>query len=419
MSDRTASSVGWRDPGVLAAGGLALLAGLAQYGVTAVLAAVAEAFGEEPPADGVAAEVGMAVTTLGIGLAIVRLASAGSLPVAGLADRHGRRRLVLACLALGLLLTAAAAFAPTFWVFVALVALARPLLTGTNAIAAVIAAEETSSGSRAAAIALVGAAYALGSGVVAVVRGATTDALGFRGVLLLVLVPLALLPLLRRLMREPPRFVAARRGQPRRRLGAIPRPFVGRVVVLCVLTASVSLVFGPVLTYLFVYGEGVLGRSPGAMALLVVAAAPAGLAGLLVGRFGADRISRRGTAAVSMVVLGGGGLLAYQAGFGALVAGYLTVIAAGAAYTPSGGALDAELVPTSIRATAAGWLAASGVLGSVVGLAVFGVLADVLGTFAEAALVVSLPALVLPVLYALLPETRGLELEESAPEPGM
>jgi MFS family permease len=417
VTQRTEALVGWRAPGVLAAGGLACIAGFSQYAVTAVLADVAEAFGEEPPADGVAAEVGMAVTTLGIGLAVVRLASLASMPVAGLADRFGRRRVVLVCLAAGLVLSATASLAPGFWVFILFVALARPLLTGTNAVAAVIAAEETDSGGRAAAIAVVGGAYALGSGLVSVVRGVTTEVIGFRGVLLLALVPLALLPLFRRVLRETPRYSAAQ-PRSRRRLGVVPRPFAGRLVILCVVTASVGLVFGPVFTYLFVFGEGVLGLRPGTMALLVLAAGPAGLGGLLLGRLAADRLGRRLTAGVAMVVLAIGGLLAYRSGFGLLAVGYLTVIAAGAAYTPSGGALDTELFPTSIRATAAGWLSASGVLGGVVGLAVFGILADVFGTFAEAALVVSLPALLLPILYRLLPETRGMELEESAPEPG-
>jgi MFS family permease len=104
--------------------------------------------------------------------------------------------------------------------------------------------------------------------------------------------------------------------------------------------------------------------------------------------------------------------------FGTLAFGSLTAIGCGAAYTPSGGALDAEVFPTSVRATAAGWLAASGVFGSVVGLAAFGVLADALGSFAGAAILVCLPAVVLTVLYLTLPETRGMELEQSAPEPG-
>jgi MFS family permease len=417
VSARPPGLSGWRDPSVLAAGGLALAAGFAQFGVTTVLAEVAAAFGQAPPGDGLAAEVGMAATQLGIGLAIIRLASLASLPVAGIADRLGRRRVALTCAAIGLAVTAAAALSPTFWVFVAIIAVARPLLTGTFSVANVIAAEETHVGARAAAIALVGAAYSLGSGVVAVTRGITGGALGFRGVLLMALVPLALLPLLGRAMRETPRFSAIGAGVVRHRLGAVPRPLVGRLALLSVLAVVLGFVVGPVFTYLFVYGEGVLGESPARMAWLVLAAGPVGLVGLLIGRCSADRVGRRPTAAFSTFIVGLGGLIAYRGSFAMLAAGYLVVIAAAAAFTPSGGALGAELFPTSVRATTAGWLSATGVLGSVTGLATFGVLADELGSFAEAATLLSVPALLAAALYLILPETRGRELEETAPEP--
>jgi hypothetical protein len=55
--------------------------------------------------------------------------------------------------------------------------------------------------------------------------------------------------------------------------------------------------------------------------------------------------------------------------------------------------------------------------GAPPGAAAFGVLADAFDSFAEAAVLVCVPAVVLPALYLMLPETRGLELEESAPEP--
>jgi hypothetical protein len=57
------------------------------------------------------------------------------------------------------------------------------------------------------------------------------------------------------------------------------------------------------------------------------------------------------------------------------------------------------------------------VAGSVVGLAVFGILTDATGTFRAAAITVSLPAILLAGAYFWLPETRGMELEQSAPEP--
>ena len=77
---------------------------------------------------------GCLFTVIGVGLAIIRLAALGSLPLAALADRVGRRRVMLGCTALGLAATALAALSPGYWWFVALFALGRPLLAGTNAI---------------------------------------------------------------------------------------------------------------------------------------------------------------------------------------------------------------------------------------------------------------------------------------------
>jgi MFS family permease len=170
--DRRLRLHGWHDPAILATGALAAAAGFAQFGATSALADVARSFGKpSPTGTSVAAEVGLSFTILGVGLGTIRLAALGSLPLAALADRVGRRRVMLSCTALGLAVTALAALSPSYWWFVALFALGRPLLAGTNAISGVIAAEETRSRDRAKAIALVTAAWGGGTGLVAVVRG--------------------------------------------------------------------------------------------------------------------------------------------------------------------------------------------------------------------------------------------------------
>jgi MFS family permease len=156
--------------------------------------------------------------------------------------------------------------------------------------------------------------------------------------------------------------------------------------------------------------------SRSATAAMVLAAAPVGLVGLLVGRWAADTIGRRVTAASTQVVVALGGMLTYSGPRSAVAAGYLLAILAAAAYAPSFGSISAELFPTSVRGTAAGWLAAAGVLGAVAGLIAFGLLADALDSFATTAVLVTAPVIVASLLFARLPETRGMELEQSAPE---
>src|SRR6266536_3482159 len=219
--------------------------------------------------------------------------------------------------------TASAALSPTFWWFVAIFALGRPLLSATNTVAGVVAAEETASRDRAKAISLITAGYAVGAGLTALLRGALGDQLGFRGLFALAVVPLAVTPLIARGLKEPDRYQRLRTGAA---LGAsvgagpaasspMPPPRVGglrglwvagrvrvqqrpRLWLLTGLTFSFSFVIGPMNTFLFVYAENALGMSRRATALMVLAAGPLGLVGLLVGRWTADSVGRRRTAAV-------------------------------------------------------------------------------------------------------------------------
>lgn len=413
----------WRHPAVLVAAALSASAGFAQYGATAALGDIARSFGELTQGDSIAAQAGLSGTTLGVGMAIIRLASLGSLPVAGLADHLGRRKVLLASCALGLALTAVASGSPGFWWFVLAFALARPLLSTTNAVAGVIAAEETPTGDRTKAIALITAGYGVGAGTTALLRGVTGGALGFRPLFLLAVVPLALVPLAARALHETERFERAHTallgGRIRRRqavLGVLSSDLRPRLAVLGTLTFFIAFGTGPQNTYLFVYGENVLGMASATIAFAVLAAAPLGLTGLLVGRWAADRAGRRVTAAAAQVVTALSVAITYSGSGPAAVGGYLLGVVAASAYAPAAGALAAELFPTSVRATAAGWLTAAGVLGAVSGILALGVLADLADGFGTAAVVVAVPVLVSAALFARLRETRGLELEESAPE---
>jgi len=414
----------WRDPALLAVAALAVAAGFAQFGVAATLADVAEAFGEHTGGGSIAAQVGLSGTVIGLGLGVIRLASLGALPLAGWADRVGRRRMLLGCSAAGLAVTVAAGGSLGFWMFVALFACARPLLTASNALALLVAGEETRSADRARAVALVAAGYGVGSGCVAIVRSLLGDTLGFRGVFLLAAVPLLLVPLIGRALRESDRFErlrrasasgAARLGAPV--LGPLRRGLRGRLAVLGSLTFAIAFVTGPANTFVFLYTESILGMGRAATAAMVAAAAPCGLLGLVTGRALADRAGRRVTAAGTQVLIALACALTYSGSQPRAVGGWLLAMTAGGAYAPAAGSLPTELFPTSVRGSVSGWLNALGVVGAVAGLVVFGALADDLGGFAGAAVVVSVPVALASAGFAALRETRGLELEESAPDP--
>jgi MFS family permease len=414
---------GWHDTAILTTAALAAAAGFAQFGVTSALADVAKTFGE-PSSTGssVAAEVGLSLTVIGIGLAIIRLAALGSLPLAGLADRLGRRWVLLGCTSLGLAVSALAALSPSYWWFVALFALGRPLLAGTNAVSGVIAAEETRSIDRAKAIALVTAGWGAGTGSIAVIRGLAGDALSWRGLFALLLIPLAAMPLLSRWLKEPERFERAQRAREAAQARAwwvLGRPAPAlrpRLWQLTVLIGMLGFVTGPANALMFVYSESVLGLPRSATAATVAAAGLFGLGGLVAGRWAADRLGRRSTAGTAQAVIALAAMLTYSGPAAAAITGYLLAIFAASVFAPAMGALSTELFPTSVRATVAGWLSVGGVVGAVCGLIAFGLLVTALNSFLVAAILVAAPVVALCPLYARLPETLGMELEESAPD---
>ena len=404
----------WSDRAVVGAAVAAFASGFGQFGVVAALGDVARGFGQVNTGTTLAAQAGMSGTDLGIGLAIMRLASLGALPVIGLADRFGRRSLLLTTVGAGLAVTALAAASPTYWWFVVIFACGRPLLGATNGLAQVTAAEQTASTDRAKAVALIAAGYGFGAGVIAVVHSLAASALGFRGVFVLALVPLALLPLLRRWIEEPDRFTVAAAGpeHPVPVLDAVARPFRRRLALIVVLGFAVSVITGPANSFVFLFAQNFLHQPGIVTAGMVAGAGVSGLAGLLAGRWLADRAGRRLTGALAMVAVALLAIVTYAGSTPELVAGYILGVFAASVFAPAAGALVNELFPTSVRASAAGWALAAGVLGAVTGLVVFGAVAGAGHRFEVAGLVTFLPAALIMGLFWLLPETRGREPED-------
>ncbi len=417
----------WHQAPVVSVAAVSIAAGFGQFGAVAALADVAEVFGETGGGASVAEQAGLSGTVLGVSLAVIRLASLGALPLAGLADRRGRTSVLIGCAAVGLALVVVGAFSPGYWWLVAAFGLSRPFLSATNAVAQVAAGEHTASADRARAVALVAAGYGVGAALVAVLRGLVPASFGFRGTFALAAVPLLLLPLLARWMVEPDRYqrgagqpkgetappvVATLDGQSRLAdLGPIART---RLVAILVIAFAAAFVTGPANSFIYVYAEGILDVSPAVTAALYLAAVPVGLGGLLLGRWGADHWGRRPTAATALAGIALAATLTYAGGLPTTVAGALLAVLTGYAFAPTIAALANELFPTEIRGRVAGWLVATGVVGAVAGLLVFGAMADRLGSFAAAAVVVSVPALLTTLVFARLPETRGMELEESS-----
>ena len=408
----------WNDRTVVGVAVAAFASGFGQFGVVAALGDVARGFGQVSHGATFSDQAGLSGTDLGIGLAIMRLASLGALPITGLADDFGRRKMLLITVGAGLALTVLAAASPSYWWFVAIFACGRPLLSASNGLAQVIAAEQTGSADRAKAVALIAAGYGTGAGVIAIVHSLASHAIGFRGVFVLALVPLALLPLVGRWVQEPDRFTiaAAGSGHPIPVLDAVARPFRRRLLVIVILAFAISVITGPANSFVFLFAQNYLHQPGIVTAGMVVGAGVAGLAGLLAGRWLADRVGRRLTGALAMVAVALFAILTYSGSAPALLAGDILGLFAASVFAPAAGALINELFPTSVRASVVGWSVAAGVLGAVAGLVTFGAVANADHQFGVAGVVTFLPAALVMAAFWLLPETRGREPEDLWPQ---
>jgi MFS family permease len=351
---------------------------------------------------------------LSYAVALIAMGSLGVLVLGPIADRIGRRRLLLVSIGLFALLGAATATATSLAGLVVWQVGARIFQEGALFSAAVLAAEEMPPEQRASAQGVLGTANSLGTGFAALLLAAVAIVPGgWRGLCLVSLVPILMLPLLRRNIVESRRWLARSGASV-----ALPPPaYRGRVLAALVVVAlamSYDVAAFAFVTYVPINEHGWSASEASAM---FIVAGGIGLPGWALGGMLADRHGRRPigvlfllglTAAELLFFLGGSRAL--WPGFAAMVffqGGKMTVIRTWAA----------ELFPTNFRGAAAGWLTAAGAVGGMTGLALAGLLAPRVGGIQIALAIISgAGVLAAGAVVAWLPETRGLELEAIAVE---
>ncbi len=391
---------------------IALVAGFAPFGAVASLDKVASYFGHHTSSKSLQSVVGLSGSELGIGLAVLRFASLGALPLASLADRWGRVSMMRRTLFVGLIITACASLSPSYWFFVGCFALARPLLSSTATLVQVVTVELSSTQSRIDRLVIVSAGAGVGAGLAAVFAGVLRGPESFRWLFALALVPVFFL---RPLLRSVPEPLFHTGGEAIARLGAVPRGLRSRVTIVGAIVVIIGVISGPASGFTFVYGEGILKISSVVVALVVSLSAITGLAGLLLSRYLSRTLGRRGTVIVGTLATALTATLAYGGGKAAFVIGYMSGVAAGGLLAPAIAALSTELFPHSSRATAAGWIVVAGVIGTIVGLLIFGLIGDSVhvtgaGSLRLPALLTFLPLLPFLGLIYLLPESSKMDL---------
>jgi len=359
-------------------------------------------------------DFGVGDTGIGIAGAVVRGGILIALPATVVADRLGRRRVILVVAWLGPLLSLVGAFAPTFPILVASQTLARPMGIALAILIGVVAAEEMPRNSRAYAISVLAMASGLGAGIAVMsLRLADIGDDGWRLVYLLSAIwCLVALDLTRRLP-ETRRFTAAHIAHP----GRAPRLDRRKLLLLSTVAFAGNIFIAPASFFQNRYLTDVQGFSGGMIGVFSIAVGTPAAIGLIVGGRIADTRGRRRLIAFALPASTAAVVMAYSVSGPALwLFSFLAGVLGSAAF-PALAVYRAELFPTGNRSRAAGLITAAALIGGIGGLISTGILLDADRSFSSVMATMAIGQVIVTVLVvAFYPETAHRELEDLNPE---
>jgi MFS family permease len=362
-------------------------------------------------------EFGSTDGQIGSMLAIVRVGALLALAVVALADRRGRRWVLLGSAVAGCLITATGALAPSLALLGVSQTLARAFSTALILVISIIAVEEMPAGSRAFAISLLTASAALGAG--ACVMMLAVAGLGPAAWRVLYAVPLLVVPVVVRLGRRLPETRRFSITETRHRSWWRPPAGIdrGRLALLAISGLAFSLFAVPASAFLNEYLRTERHFATTTIIVFQLATNSPGGLGIVVGGKLADHRGRRLIGAVGLATGVGFTLATYLVGGWAIWAFSLCAAVFGAMAVPALAVYGPELFPTHLRGSANGMINLASVVGSATGLFLAGWLSDRLSSLGTAMTVLAAgPLVVIALVLLRYPETASLELEELNPE---
>jgi predicted MFS family arabinose efflux permease len=339
---------------------------------------------------------------------VLALGSLGALPLATLADRFGRRRLIAIGVAGFSVANFASAFAPSLVALsvIRLVAVCFEALVGGVATALIV--EEAPAGRRGQAVSVLAVLAGLGTGIT--VLSYPVLAPHWRWLFLAGGVGLLAAPAIWLRLPEGRTWQKVRPSGSALRL-LMRGPWRRRILVLSATTALLAVLLEPAGLLFTVFASEILHMTPVAISTLIVVSGVAGGAAYIAGGYLSDRFGRRwpgiGLAATTAIVTS----LSFATGIAGFVIGNVLWSAISSAATPVFGAWSAELFPTRARATAEATGGVAAAIGSVAGLQVVGLLSQAVG-LGRALELVGVAALAGAFLLLLLPETKQSPLPD-------
>ena len=366
------------------------------------------------------AGLGVAEHEIGVLAGTIRLGALLALAAGLMADRLGRRRLLLFTVVGYSVATFLTAFARTPFEFMVCQLIGRGFLYAETAIAIVVITEELAAKDRGFGLGLLGALGACGHGGAAIALSAV-DAVpyGWRALYALGAFPFLLLAWLRRGLPETARFEAAR-GAPAHwwtPLRSLATAYPGRLAALLAIAFSIEFATGAAVGFMAKTLQEVHGYTQGQVTTLYLLGGVLAIAGNQAAGMWSDRIGRKPVLIALLVTMG-----AAYAGFYDTSGFWIAPIWIAQVFALQGvlvlvRALGSELFPTSYRSTASSLRMVIATLGGSAGLVLESHLYGALGSHA-AAISALLPTLGIAALlvWIALPEPAARELEEVSPE---
>jgi MFS family permease len=367
-------------------------------------------------------DLGLDKATGGLMASLTLAASAAGGFIFGvLADKLGRTRALSLSILLYSIFTFACGLAQNVWQFATFRVLLGLGMGGEWASGAVLVSETWPEKHRGKALGIMQSCWAIGYGLAAIVVAIVLPRFGWRAVFFVGILPALFTLWIRRSVREPQMWVAARHGAPgtnplapgTQHKAPVPWRLAG---FLTAMNAATMFAWWGLNLWVPSYlslpsTEGGVGLSTETMATFVVAMQVGMWLGYVTFGFIADAFGRRPTYITYLLAAA---VLVWYYGtvrdpmvlllLGPFVAFF------GTGYFSGFGAVASELFPTSIRATALGVTYNSGRLLSAVAPFVIGSLAQQRG-FGAAFTLTSIAFMIAASLWLGIPETRGRKLE--------
>ncbi len=363
-------------------------------------------------------EFGRGNTAQGVVFAVVRFGILVTLIASAMADRRGRRPLLLFTGVSSCVMTVLGGFSPNIAVLGGTQLFARGLSTALGIIIAIMAVEEMPTRSRAWAASVLTMSAGLGSGMaVWILPVADLDVRGWRAIYLVAVVGIAVVVWAGRRLPETRRFTEHAHDED---VGLDEAGRNRRLVRFGLLGTSLFLLAmfaAPASGFHNEFLRDERGFSGGGIALFtVITATPIGI-GVLAGGYLSESWGRRPVAAIGLIAGTVGTVLSFVVAGPAMWVAKLVGNIVGAIAVPALAVYGPELFGTHDRSRANALIVTVGVVGSAIGLFGVGALSDAWGNLGgPIALVGVAPIIVAGLVLTRFPETAGLDLEELNPE---